>query len=150
MNISRIADAVAASVQENKTDVGDVEVVEPIGEGVHKDRTTKMMSSEMVSVAREIMAGNAFKNHTRGMTRAYNELMRQAESMSNLLKYRLTGDGNRGMDGKPTIDKDQQKAAKEALKMISGIENMTEELMKSIKDFDKKASELDDFMQFST
>jgi len=45
MDLERIADTVAKMVHDEPTDVGDVEVVEPVGEGVHKDRTTKKMSA---------------------------------------------------------------------------------------------------------
>lgn len=80
MNLDKIADTVAKMVHDDKTDVGDVEVVEPIGEGVHKDRSTKMMSSEMTSIASEII-GITTKENVMDKQKIARELLEAAKEL---------------------------------------------------------------------
>ena len=109
-----------------------------------------MISKELEAVGREFQAGNAFKNHTRGIVRGYTEMMRQLEQMENLLNYRLSGSGSVGADGERVLTEDEEAEAREFYGDIYTVRSKAESLWKEIRAFEKKAKDLDKFMKFST
>jgi hypothetical protein len=105
---------------------------------------------ELLTAAKELMAGNMFSSAARDASVAHSEMMEAVGRIENALHYRLYGDGHKDdITGEPTLTPSETSEARDIRVRVLKIKSALEKMDVELRGLGMEAKKLDSFMRFS-